>query len=121
MRKIHILLIFSIFFFLKANAQTLEWLNVFDTHSAGFGVGLNPNSLIDNNGKITTTVIENDTLKLYQTQEDGTITNSYIIQKNIKENHTPLIRISENGLALEIGRASCRERVESSAGAVAGR
>src|SRR5690606_32669692 len=37
---------------------------------------------------------------LYQTQEDGTITNSYIIQKNIKENHTPLIRISENGLAL---------------------
>ncbi len=81
-------------------AQTLEWSHVFDTHSAGFGVGLYPNSLIDNNGTITTTIIEKDTLKLYQTLGDGTSTNSYITGRTIVDNHTPLIRTAENGLAL---------------------
>lgn len=86
--------------FSQLNAQTLEWLNVFDTHSLGAGPGLHPNSLIDDNGKITTTIIENDTLKLYQTLEDGTITGSYITEKIINENHTPLIRTAENELTL---------------------
>lgn len=81
-------------------AQTLEWSHVFDTHSAGFGVGLYPNSSIDNSGTITTTIIEKDTLKLYQTLGDGTIANSYITEKTIVDNHTPLIRTAENGLAL---------------------
>lgn len=83
-----------------ANAQSLEWTNIFDTHSVGLGAGRNPNSLIDNTGKITSVIVESDTLRLYQTTGNGTIVNLYNSNKNIIGNATPLIKTGQNEQAL---------------------
>jgi len=85
----------------KVNAQTLEWINVFDVHSIGFGAGaVRPSSQIDTNGKITTVVVENDTLKLYQTLGSGVIVNSFSSNKMVNNNSTPLIKTTNNELSL---------------------
>ncbi len=92
---LYTVVLFSIFSF-RTNAQTLEWLNVFDVHSFGIGSGISPNSLVDNNGKIVTQVIENDTIKLYQTAADGTIINTYDSGKMNHFHYTPLIRVGQD-------------------------
>ncbi|SMC67960.1 T9SS type A sorting domain-containing protein [Moheibacter sediminis] len=97
------LFIFTLTFltlFNRSNAQVLQWSNVFDVHSAGGLAGLTPNSLSDNIGKISTVVIENDTLKLYQTSASGTVTNSYITNKKTEDNYTPLVRVAGDQQAL---------------------
>lgn len=99
-RKIHILLGIVVFFGVKTNAQSLEWTNIFDTHSAGGGAGITPSSLIDNTGKITSVIVESDTLRLYQTTGNGTIVNLYNSNKNIIGNATPLIKTGQNEQAL---------------------
>lgn len=101
MKKIlNITLLFIVFITLKAESQVLEWMNVFDTHSIGFGPGINPNSLIDNNGKITSLVVENDTLKLYQTLVGGEIVNSLNSNRIIVDEYTPLIRVGQSEQAI---------------------
>lgn len=80
-------------------AQTLEWSHIFDTHSTGTGPGITPNSLTDNKGKITSVIVEHDTLKLYQTKGNGTIVNVYNSNKNIA-GYTPLIKAGQNEQAL---------------------
>ncbi|MGV0831196.1 T9SS type A sorting domain-containing protein [Empedobacter brevis] len=101
--KLHLLILFTVTlipFFNPLHAQVLEWSALFNVHSAGTGAGINPNSLVDPNGKITTVVIENDTLKLYQTLGNGTSTNMYTTNKNIEGNYTPLVRVENNEQAL---------------------
>lgn len=99
-RNIYIFLMVAVFFAAKTNAQSLEWTNVFNTHSAGLGAGLTPNSLVDTTGKITSVIVESDTLMLYQTAGNGNIVNVYNSNKNIRGDYTPLIKTGQNGQAL---------------------
>lgn len=94
MKKLYIYLIVLVVSIQYLHAQTLEWSHIFDTHS--IGTGITPNSLIDDSGKITTIVVENDILKLYQTLEDGTITNLFNSNKVVNGEYTPLIRVVQN-------------------------
>lgn len=103
-RSLLLLWFFGLMFSSYTKAQTLEWLNVFDIH--GTGAGITPNSIVDNNGKITTVVVEDNVLKLYQTLEDGTITNVYNSNKINQNHYTPLIRVGENQQALVFRTAS---------------
>ncbi len=95
--NIYLFIIISIFS-LRANAQVVEWLNLFDVH--GTGSAITPNSLIDNEGKITTLVVEDYIIKLYQTTQDGTITNIFTSDKTNYSDYTPLIRTGDGGQAL---------------------
>lgn len=80
-------------------AQTLEWTQLYEVHSEGFGADITPNSIKKNDGAIITVVVENEILKLYKTFENGTIADVLSSEVAFGE-YTPLIEIGENEQAI---------------------
>lgn len=98
--RVHFMVFIAILFSIQCKAQSIAWANVFDLHENNVSNGIYPNSVISNSGKITTVVTENDTLKLYQTLADGTISNMLNTNNTAKDYHTPLIATGSNELSL---------------------
>ncbi len=80
-------------------AQTLEWTQLYEIHSEGFGADIKPNSIKKNDGTIITVVVENGILKLYKTLENGTIADVLISEVAFGK-YTPLIKIGEDEQAI---------------------
>lgn len=72
-------------------AQALEWSKLFDKHSIHAFAPIEPTSILTSDGSMVTGVVERDTLQLYKTAPDGTISAYYSSHKNCKE-FTPLLR-----------------------------
>jgi hypothetical protein len=91
------IMIFGIYI---ANAQVLEWHATYQVHSIGNGAGKSPNSLLNNNGKISSVVVENDTLKLYQVNQQGELLSVYNTNKRTQDNYSQLIKVGEEHQAI---------------------
>ncbi len=84
---------------LQATAQRLEWSRLFDIHSRAAQSGIAPTSVAAPGGRITTTVVERDTLYLYQAEADGTIS-ATLSTEEFCGDFTRLIRMENGGLAI---------------------
>lgn len=84
---------------LQAKTQHLEWSRLFDIHSRAAQSGISPASAVSSDGRITTTVVERDTLYLYRAEGDGTIS-TVVSTEEVCGHFTNLVHTADGGLAM---------------------